>query len=279
MNPSPSAGTMTDADLTLAPNPPAKRRQVGWGAFSVSLMFHAVFVILAIFVLYRWVDPSPNPPPDFVPGGGGGGNGGEVAKKVQTKMRQSMATAASFRRISIDGAATFTLPDSASELMEPSLPMSISDAGAGKGGGAGGGSGGGLGSGVGPGSGPGMGPGLGKGAMSMTPFGSRDALAGAMPGRFYDFKQDRQGKAVEDYVVTRYEDFGSRVTNIHDDNFRPSAFRKFFEAPDTLYLTQIAIPLLDAGAGPSFFNVADKVKPSGWFVHYHRLQSRKSLKF
>ncbi|MEK7954379.1 hypothetical protein [Luteolibacter soli] len=257
---------MYDDNFTTQSEPPKKQSRFGWGAFSISMLVHGIFILLAIFYFYKWIDAPKEEVPDFLPGGGGGGNKGSAPSKVQTKAR-AMAPATS-RRITVAGATSnFVLPDSSTEVMDMGMPSA--NVSSGEGGGSGGGKGGGIGTGMGTGTGPGSGPGTGRGFVDTSPFGSKQEVAGAMPGRFYDFKQTRQGKPVEDYVVTRYEDFGSRVMDIQDHNYRPTAFRKFFEAPDTLYLTQIAIPLSDADAGPKFFNVADKVKPSGWLVHYH----------
>lgn len=165
------------------------------------------------------------------------------------------------------GISDFTLPDTSSQVMDSALPMNMSSVGSsGAGVGNGGGKGPGNGLGNGPGDGLGMGPGIGKGFM--TPFGSSTAGAGSMPGRFYDFKQMPDGKPTKGYSISNSEDFTSRVNKIQDSGYRETAFRKFFQAPDTLYLTQLAIPVTDANAGPKFFNVEGKVKPSGWFVHY-----------
>ncbi|MCW1922874.1 hypothetical protein OKA05_09955 [Luteolibacter arcticus] len=242
-----------------------KTRRFAWGAFSISVLVHGIFVLLAIFYFYTWIK---QPPPEVTnPGGGGGGNKGASATRIQTRAH-AVAPAMTPGKVTVAGVISdVVLPDSTIEMMDVGMPSSVM-ASSGEGGGSNGGKGLGIGSGVGSSTGMGSGPGVGNGFMDTTPFGSREEVAGAMPGRFYDFKQTRQGKAVEDYVVTRYEDFGSRVTKIHDGNFRPTAFRKFFEAPDILHLTQIAIPLSDAGSAPKFFNVADKVKPSGWLIHY-----------
>ena len=257
---------MTNDESSNSFEPAKKQRRFGWGAFSISILVHGIFVLLAIFYFFTWIQAPKEEVPDFVPGGGGGGNKGASASKIQTRARAMAPT--TMRKITVNGVSSnFTLPDSSTEVMDTGMPSA--NVSSGEGGGAGGGKGGGIGSGMGTGTGPGFGPGTGKGFIDTTPFGSKQEVAGAMPGRFYDFKQTRQGKPVEDYVITRYEDFGSRVVDIQDSNYRLSAFRKFFEAPDTLYLTQIAIPLSDADSAPKHFNVADKVKPSGWLIHYH----------
>ena len=256
---------MYEDDFSTQSEPVKKQRRFGWGAFSISVVVHGIFALLAIFYFYTWIQAPKEEVPNFVPGGGGGGNKGASASKIQTRAR-AMAPATS-RKIVSTGTSSFSLPDSTTEVMDMGMP-SAANVSSGEGGGSGGGKGGGIGTGMGTGTGPGFGPGTGKGFIDTTPFGSKQEVAGAMPGRFYDFKQTRQGKPVEDYVVTRYEDFGSRVVEIQDAGYRLRAFRKFFEAPDPLYLTQIAIPLSDADSAPKHFNVADKVKPSGWLIHY-----------
>ncbi|MCW1922873.1 hypothetical protein OKA05_09950 [Luteolibacter arcticus] len=244
-----------------------KPRRIGWGAFSISVLVHAIFILLAIFYFFTWIETPKEKVPDFVPGGGGGGNKGTTASKIQTRAR-AMAPATARKIVSQSTTATFSLPDSSEQVMDSGLPSTMM-ASSGEGGGAGGGKGGGIGTGVGTGTGPGSGPGVGRGFIDTSPFGSKQEVAGALPGRFYDFKQTRQGKTVEDYDTANREHFTERVNDIQKSDFRPSAFKKFFEAPDPLYLSQIASSLTDAGSAPKYFNVADKVKPSGWLIHYH----------
>jgi hypothetical protein len=257
---------MYDDDFSTQSEPVKKQRRFGWGAFSISVLVHGIFALLAIFYFFSWIQAPKEEVPNFVPGGGGGGNKGASASKIQTRARAMAPT--TMRKIAVDGGSSnFTLPDSSTEVMDMGMPSA--NVSSGEGGGSGGGKGGGIGSGMGTGTGPGFGPGTGKGFIDTTPFGSKQEVAGAMPGRFYDFKQTRQGKPVEDYDTANREHFTERVNKIQDADFRPTAFKRFFEAPDSLYLSQIAIPLSDAGAAPKFFNVADKVKPSGWLIHYH----------
>ncbi|HEY1120168.1 MAG TPA: hypothetical protein VGE67_01150 [Haloferula sp.] len=256
---------MYEDDLSTQSEPPKKQRRFGWGAFSISLVVHGIFALLAIFYFFTWIQAPKEEVPDFVPGGGGGGNKGASATKIQTRARAMAPTTS--RKIVSTGASSFTLPDSSTEVMDVGMPSS--NVSSGEGGGSGGGKGGGIGSGMGTGTGPGFGPGTGKGFIDTSPFGSKQQIAGALPGRFYDFKQTRQGKPVKDYDTANREHFTERVVDIQNSDFRPTAFKKYFEAPDPLYLSQIASKLTDADAAPKFFNVADKVKPSGWLIHYH----------
>ncbi|MEK7953331.1 prenyltransferase/squalene oxidase repeat-containing protein [Luteolibacter soli] len=146
-------------------------RRMGLGAFSISVLVHLVFIALAIFYFVKWVDP-PQEKVDFLPGGGGGGGkGGEVAHKIQQQKRMMTSPAASRRISSTSTNASFTIPDSSNELMDPGLPMDVGMAEAGEGGGTGGGRGTGNGTGIGSGNGPGKGMGaggLGIGALIPT---------------------------------------------------------------------------------------------------------------
>jgi hypothetical protein len=153
-------------------------RKLGGGALSVSLLVHAIFILLAIFFFIRWVEPPPKKI-DFIPGGGGGGSSGsKVTHKIQQAARQRMTpTTVSKRIASTSLSAEFSLPDSASELPDVTMPMEMGSASAGKGGGAGGGSGTGIGSGAGIGTGPGSGPGVGRGFIDPNPFGLKGGPA------------------------------------------------------------------------------------------------------
>jgi hypothetical protein len=254
-------------DSSIQLQPGKRQRRFGWGAFSISVLVHGIFVLLAIFYFFTWIKSPQEELPPIVPGGGGGGNKGAIATKVQARAHAMAPTTSP--KVVVDGlTSNFVLPDSTTKVMNVGMPSAMM-ASAGEGGGAAGGKGVGLGTGVGPGTGPGSGPGVGKGFIDTTPFGSKQEVAGALPGRFYDFKQTRQGKPVEGYDVASREHFTERVLKIQESDFRPTAFKKFFEAPDSLYLSQIAIALTDAGSAPKHFNVADKVKPSGWLIHYH----------
>ncbi len=246
-------------------NQPSAAKRLGLGAFSISLIIHGIFAIIAIFFLFKWVYPPDPEVTATLPGDGGGGSGRENVSKVQIQHRQSMASASN-PKIRSTAITNLALPDASPEMPDAALPVSLSDFGrSGLGGGGGGGNGFGNGPGSGPGNGLGIGPGGGTGFM--TPFGTNVAVDGSMPGHFYDFKQTAKGKPVENYNV-QGSDFTNNVIKIQEEGFRESAFRKFFKAPDSLYLAQLAIPTTDAATGPRFFNVADKVKPSGWLVVY-----------
>ena len=159
---------------------PQKRNRIrnlivsmGLGAFTISLIAHVIFGMIAIFFMYKWVYP-PEEKVDFLPGGGGGGgSGGEQVHKVQQQQQKRMMsnTAVSKRIASTSNTAAFSLPDSSNEMMDPGLPMEANstDPGSGSGSGAGHGKGIGTGTGAGTGSGKGFGAGqLGIGALIPT---------------------------------------------------------------------------------------------------------------
>lgn len=168
-------------DIYIEPPQPAKKNnglralivKMGLGAFTISLIVHIIFAIVAIFFMYKWVYP-PEEKVDFLPGGGGGGgSGGETVQKVKQQQNKRMmsSTAVSKRIASTSTTASFSLPDSSNELMDPGLPMDVATAELGSGGGSGGGRGKGIGTGVGSGTGPGKGFGsgqLGIGALIPT---------------------------------------------------------------------------------------------------------------
>lgn len=256
---------MKNPDSQHAPqtHKPSVSKRLGMGAFTVSLLVHGIFAVIAVFFLYQWVYP-PDPEITFVPPGGGS-KGGPPSSTIHIQRTQLPASIAR-PAIRFDGMSDVTLPDSAAEMMNSSMPVSMANLG-GNSTDRGNRNGTGIGENNGPGNGPGFVPNIGKGFM--TPFGSADAMGSGMAGHFYDFKQLPDGKSTPGYQTSRYTDFTSRVTKIQNAGFRDTSFKAYFKAPDTLYLTQLAIPTTDADAGPKFFNVADKVKPSGWLVHYH----------
>ncbi|MEO8614008.1 MAG: prenyltransferase/squalene oxidase repeat-containing protein [Luteolibacter sp.] len=161
-------------DLTNEPAiqaPPEKKNRIrnlivsmGLGAFTISLIAHVIFGVIAIFFMYKWVYP-PEEKVDFLPGGGGGGgSGGEQVHKVQQQQQKRMMsnTAVSKRIASTSNTAAFSLPDSSNEMMDPGLPMEANSAELGSGSGSGGGHGKGIGTGTGAGTGPGKGFGAGQ---------------------------------------------------------------------------------------------------------------------
>lgn len=112
--------------------------------------------------------------------------------------------------------------------------------------------------------GDGSGSGAGGGGGG---FGSTGARPGSLEGRLYDFKQTPDGKEIP-YNLTDRAEFVDRVVRLQRSNFSAPALRRHFQAPNSLFLSHLAIPLTDAGAGPKFFGAEKTIKPSGWMAHY-----------
>jgi hypothetical protein len=237
---------------------PSINKRLGLGAFSISLLVHGLFVLVAVVFLYKWIDPPPEPQQEAVMMPGSDPGGDTVSKvKVQQHQRNIAVAHLSRPKILTVGSSDVFLPEGNPEMLDSALPSGPA-MGAPPGPPVGVGN---------PGTNTPGGP-IGGSKIFVTPLGGTQLTEGAIAGRFYDFKQTQSGKPTKDYQISRYSDFTSRVTDLQDAGFRETGFKKFFQAPDTLYLSQLAIPLTDASAGPKFFNVANKVKPSGWFVHY-----------
>jgi hypothetical protein len=240
----------------------------GGSAFSVSLLVHAIFVLLAIFFFVRWVDP-PEEKIDFVPGGGGGGTGGsEVAHKIQQRARQQVASTASSKRIaSTSLTASFALPE-ATEL--PDIAMPAADQGAssaGKGGGAGGGTGTGIGAGTGSGTGPGSGPGVGRGFMDPSPFGAKGGPG--LVGTFYDFKRDQKNKPTGVKFGNEGEaDYTSIIKGfIKRTSWTPPSKHKHFTAETNLRSKAFTYQLMPDTNAAKAFQCPDS-GPGMWVAHY-----------
>ncbi len=98
-------------------------------------------------------------------------------------------------------------------------------------------------------------------------FGSITARPGSLEGRLYDFKKDPDGNDIPYDLADRAE-FVDRVIRIQRANFTAASLRRHFQAPNSLFLSHLAIPFNDASAGPKFFGAEETIKPSGWIAHY-----------
>lgn len=98
-------------------------------------------------------------------------------------------------------------------------------------------------------------------------FGSSDPNSGGLEGQLYDFKQKPDGDEIS-YNIADPAEFVDRALKIQRSRFSDSSLRRHFRAPNTLFLTHLAIPFSNASDGPSFFGARDSIKPSGWLAHY-----------
>lgn len=101
----------------------------------------------------------------------------------------------------------------------------------------------------------------------MTAFGGATKVPGTIAGKFYDFKQSREGVAVKNYDRKEFENFGKRVAKFQR-RFEESALKDHFVSKKELFTRFIAVPFSEASEGPKKFGVANQVKPKGWMVHY-----------
>src|SRR6218665_3944397 len=135
-------------------------RKLGGGSLTISIIVHAVVLILGLFWILQIIPPEKEKQVDFKPSGGGGGG----SPKLQANKSQNRVTKAATQRVAAAGiSSNFTLPD---PEMSSSL-KSLGNLGAASGGGGlgGGGSGGGKGEGIGRGIGDDMGDGMANGPL------------------------------------------------------------------------------------------------------------------
>jgi hypothetical protein len=109
------------------------------------------------------------------------------------------------------------------------------------------------------------GSGTGKGGGGG--FGSTQRSSGGLEGTLYDFKQKPDGGQIS-YNTADPAEFVDRALRLQRSRFSQSALSRHFRAPNSLFLTHLAIPNSDASDGPSFFGAKDSIQPSGWLAHY-----------
>ena len=104
----------------------------------------------------------------------------------------------------------------------------------------------------------------GKGSL----FGFDETMEDDLIGTMYDLKLDGTGKKPTG-LGNADTDFYKAVRSLLAGNrVNESALRKYFCVPKKLGATQIFIPSCDASEAPKVFQVADKVKPNYWVIHY-----------
>jgi len=112
------------------------------------------------------------------------------------------------------------------------------------------------------GSGGGTGTGIGQGRVKLgSLFGSRGLGGSALNGQLYDLKQNQDGESTGNPNV-------GAITKAFTQEWDTDVLDPYFKAPVELSTTQIFIPTIDATTAPSAFDVADKVQPQRWIVHY-----------
>ena len=249
----------------------------GGDGFIVSVIFHAVLIIFALFYVVATIEPKAPEPQEFVSGAGGGG-GGENPNRQNSRMRPKPRDMKVQNKITSKSThATLTLPEM------PKMNASMGSMSAMKAGGASSG----LGSGSGGGIGSGNGPGIGNGKAFLSAFGTSFSKTPLLTGTLYDLKRSADGKTT--YCTTGNGDAGRRKKELHEaldilikNNFNTHKLgQRYAKAPTKLSANQIYIykdekgrPIQANAATDAFANppVSAGGKPPfpapGWMVVY-----------
>ncbi len=249
------------ATASPPPKPAEPKARRGWkrlgGSFLlISIGLHLLFLLGAgVYVVqsiqakrkltFQGGPPSPNK------------SQRAIEHKVQLAKQQKNASApAPPKRVAVAGLAKVTLPDL------PALPLPpMKDASAMKMGGMSAAPGG-LGFGTGGLAGS---AGGGSSGGGVPLFGFRDTRGGgALVGTFYDLKQE---KFLKPSGVT-HDSYPEVLSKFVNGAWNPVVLQRFFASPAPLYATQFFIPKIDANEGPKAFNLAGRVQPSLWVIHY-----------
>lgn len=232
--------------------------KVGGGSFIISLVVHVGLLIAAYYLVEEYALAEPKV--DFLPGGGsksGQDASQNLAKQINQKKRNVLNKTVPMRKVvSMNSTTAISLPDLPMDNLDmPEMSSLMGGGSMGSGGFGTSGAGGGHGSGIGIG---GM-----KGFAARTVFGKLGGTGG-VPGVLYDFKQDRKGKP-QPYNSGGYFQI---VKAWSDKKFSTSEMKDYYQAPQQMNFTFLAVPLASADEGPKAFAVEKDVKPSGWLVHY-----------
>jgi hypothetical protein len=221
----------------------------GAGSMLVSIIVHVVILVSATV----WVVSSSTPPrkPNFQ---GGGTNSSAPAVQHAVKMANTQPNLAALtQRLVVENASSsVTLPD---------LPATGNT---GPGGPSAGGS-------LGGGPGGGQGAGIGNLKAPIMPlFGFKEAPStGTLVGRLYDLKQNRSRKPNPSLAKLGPAQLAIKeVTEFIKAGWTSSSLSEFYQAPTTLYATQIFVPVMAADEAPKAYGVEKEVQPRSWIAHY-----------
>jgi len=236
------------------PPPTLWEKITGWrGSFLVlSILFHVILIAIAAILVVQVVKGREKlkftaPPPTQA-------NKSQEHKVQMAKKKTSMSAPSISKRITSTAVNTsIALP--AVQMSSSSSPDLMSSVMSGMGGS-------GLGAGFGSSGGGGA---LGGGKL--TAFGFKGT--GGLIGNLYDLKQDTLGKPTGITLNSREKSWEIMNDFFSDwDAKRVFEDKKYFKAPNSLTSTQWLIPDMDANKAPEAFEVAGKVQPTLWFVHY-----------
>ena len=224
-------------------------KSFGGDGFIVSVIFHAVLIIFALFYVVATIEPKEPEPAEFVSGAGGGG-GGENPNRQNSRMRPKSRDMKVQNKITSKSAkSTLALPEM------PKMNASMGSMGGMKAGGASSG----LGNGTGGGIGNGNGPGIGNGRAFLSAFGSAFSKTPALKGTLYDLKRSRDGKTT--YCTTAGGDKDKRKERLHDamrmlvaNKFNTAKLgQTYFAAGTKLSSNQVYVNARDANAATNAF--------------------------
>ncbi len=225
-------------------------RRLGAGSLMISVVVH--LIVLGGATMFVLSSVRPPRKASFQGGNGGTPAGSSVEHRVQMSRKQpNLATLN--RRLTVESPnASVALPDL------PNLPGAL-------------GGGPGLKGNLGSGGDLGSGAGFGKGP-AMPTFGFREPQrGGSLIGRFYDFKQLAGKSPVPNPDLAR---LGAgplaekELNTFTRSTWNPSGLSRFYQAPTTLYATQIFIPNMEAGEAPKAYGVEKTVQGRAWVAHY-----------
>ncbi len=166
-------------------------QKIGGGGLTISVVLHAVVVLLAILIVFT-IERDPPEKIEFLPGGGGGGKSND-SRAIEK--RRAASISAPKTRITGAGIGDVSLPDLQTSMADFSSLSVATPMGGGMGGGSGGLKGSGSGGLMGNGRGTGFGPGSGSGFVSIPKIFGMDidarrmAVVLDMSGSMYPFLQ------------------------------------------------------------------------------------------
>ena len=229
----------------------------GGDSFLISVIFHAVLIIFALFYVVATIQPKEPEPQEFVSGAGGGSDG-DNANRQQRRMRQKPKEMNTQNKITSKSAhAKLTLPEMPKMNTSNLGAMSSMKSGGGASSGTGGGAGGGI--------GKGFGPGIGNGSAFLSMFGTRGAQIGGVAGYFYDLKLTNKEQP-SGMTQEKYLDVGDSVIK-RKGAWNEAPLKAYFKADTTLSMpAQIFIPAISADDAPKAFNLTNAGKQ--WLIHY-----------
>lgn len=224
-------------------------KSFGGDSFLISVIFHAVLIVFALFYVVATIQPKEPEPQEFVSGAGGGSDG-DNANRQQRRMRQKPRDMSTQNKITSKSTrASLTLPEM------PKVSSNVGSMGGMKAGGASSGTGGGMGGGI----GKGFGPGIGNGSAFLSAFGSAFSKTPMLKGTLYDIKRSKDGKTV--YCTTAGNDTKRRKDELHDalgllvaKKFKADELgKKYFQADLKLQSNQVYVKTQRANAATDAF--------------------------